>query len=896
MADKIENKDLFAKDAFSKTQKDVEDLIGVLDELNKTLVDLSKAQKKILNSEDGKTFESLKNINKAVDTLNTAEQESTKILKEKLKLENKLAQAKNEDAKINTELKVLIQEQNKLNKEAAKDALGLTDAYQKQSKRLNELRKEFKSLVLVEGQSSKAAKKLQKEIKALDKELKDVDASAGQFQRNVGNYPDSFGKAANSILGVAAAAVTAQGAFNGVKGSLESTEAGSEAVRKVTSKLSGGFKVVQNVVANAALDFFNFASSVAKGEKELTQIDGVFDNTADAASNIVDKTLKAADGNEKLTEKIIALEKASRPLEVRLSSLNGLIEQQAIIAGDSTRSFDEIAGAVLKGQDLQIKRARINISLAQTELEISKERVRLANEAGGAGVDLLDQETAAITKLIDAENQLKNEILENEKELRQVKQDRLEIDLDILIDGFDNQKTINERIIANEKETLETRAALLDKTNKLAEESFRGQKEVLADLSNAGLNIDDLLLLDATQLAKQIQLLGQSEIINTRTLEVIRERRIVLQDLEEAQSDLNESQSEGLELTKDIEAQEDALFKIITSGGKATTEVLENLEEERIQNQISNIEERLKNVKEGSVEELRLRQQLNDLLIKQAEKQSKKEEDAEKKRVEKAEQLEKERIEKQKELTAAAIEVLADLVNEGFEKRIAAIDDQLSKTGENIDRLRDKAQEGQLDSQESLAFEQKQELELQRQKEREQKRQERTQAFFAVLSSFNSNDGNLPKTIADISVLKALAGGLTAFDGVDDTGGRGDLDGKGGKAWILHPNEQVWSKKDRGEVGFRSREEMKDIVKMYDNGMLTDIMKYDKSNELINTNAFALNGMGNSQIVSKLDELNKSIKSIQPITGSVEIDEAKKVIQYTYKKGNRVTKEISKLY
>jgi len=85
MADKIENKDLFAKDAFSKTQKDVEDLIGVLDELNKTLVDLSKAQKKILNSEDGKTFESLKKINKAVDTLNTAEEESTKILEAKIK-------------------------------------------------------------------------------------------------------------------------------------------------------------------------------------------------------------------------------------------------------------------------------------------------------------------------------------------------------------------------------------------------------------------------------------------------------------------------------------------------------------------------------------------------------------------------------------------------------------------------------------------------------------------------------------------------------------------------------------------------------------------------------------------------------------------------------------------
>ena len=70
-------------------------------------------------------------------------------------------------------------------------------------------------------------------------------------------------------MGVAAAAVTAQGAFNGVKGSLESTEAGSEAVRKVTSKLSGAFSQVQNVVANAALDLFGFVQSVAKHHKRL---------------------------------------------------------------------------------------------------------------------------------------------------------------------------------------------------------------------------------------------------------------------------------------------------------------------------------------------------------------------------------------------------------------------------------------------------------------------------------------------------------------------------------------------------------------------------------------------------------------------------------------------------
>ena len=113
----------------------------------------------------------------------------------------------------------------------------------------------------------------------------------------------------------------------------------------------------------------------------------------------------------------------------------------------------------------------------------------------------------------------------------------------------------------------------------------------------------------------------------------------------------------------------------------------------------------------------------------------------------------------------------------------------------------------------------------------------------------------------------------------------------------MHPNEQVWSKKDRGEVGFRSREEMKDIVKMYDNGVLTDIMKYDKSNDLINTNSFALNGMVNSsKIVSKLNQLNQSIKGIDIPEGMVNIDEVRGFINLVSRKGNKKITERSKLH
>lgn len=252
---------------------------------------------------------------------------------------------------------------------------------------------------------------------------------------------------------------------------------------------------------------------------------------------------------------------------------------------------------------------------------------------------------------------------------------------------------------------------------------------------------------------------------------------------------------------------------------------------------------------------------------------------------------------KLKEAFSNAIEVIGDLVDESFEKKLESIDKALERTGDRIDSLRSKANEGQLDAQESLAFEQKRQAELEREQERTRKRQEKAKAFFTVLTAFNENDGDLGKTISDISVLKGLASGLTAYDGVDDTGGRGSVDKKGGKIWTLHPNEQVWSKKDRGDVGFRNRDEIKQIVGLYDNGVMSNMMNFDKSQEIINPIAFKLNGMGgSSEIVSKLTQLNHSIQGIDIPEGMVNIDEVRGLINLISKKGNKVTTERSKLH
>lgn len=746
MGNPIESEELFDP----QVRKDLKELIKLFQAAKKAKVDLVKGTKERVKSEDITGKDAAKNIAEFAEEVKKAGdeiEELTKAEKDLIKLQEKLNASTGENAEEQARLRVEIQENNKANKLAAREALNLVGAYEKQSKRLIAVRKEFKDLVASEGKATKGSRKLLKEISKLDKELKNIDESAGQFQRNVGNYPQTLGNAASSILGVAAALVTAGGAFAGVNTSLQSTEEGSEDLRKVSSGLDAIFSKVKNTVASFTLDVVDLGTALVNGNFRAAATASQFGRTGKATEDFTDNTLDLVDAQVKLTEQIIQFEKDIRPLEVRLAILNGLIAQQQIIAGDSTRSFDTLAAAILEGQALQVKRAAINVRIAKEELEVNKERIRIAELVGGASVELLDQETAAITKLIDAENELKNEVLENEKELRQIKQDRLEIDLDILIDGFDNQKTINERIIANDRETLEVRAALFQKTVDLANKSFEGQKRVLEDLSKAGIDVEDLLALDATELAKEIQLLEQSEIVNTRTLEVIRERRIVLQDLEDAQGDLNDAQREGVEIERDIASQEAAL----TALRSGDIEAISDLEEDRHQNEINNLKEKLKLVKAGSLEELRLKQALNDALLQE-----------EAKRIEKEKKLEDEL----RELRDFGINSAIAAIQRKADEALDAANEEVSASETQIARQEALAAQG---LENSLKFEQGQRAEALLAKLEAEKRKERAEKISAFWNLLSNSD-SVQQAITKFGVGEAFARTIEALPGLEEGG------------------------------------------------------------------------------------------------------------------------------
>ncbi|MBV1929797.1 MAG: hypothetical protein KUG81_09850 [Gammaproteobacteria bacterium] len=825
------------------------------------------------------------------------------------------AEERVELAKITKELvKTTLQksEQLKANKELAKDSLGLIDLYSKESKRLNQLRKDYKNLVLAEGSAANGAEELKREIDDLDKKLKDVDASAGQFQRNVGNYPDTIGDATDSILKFTAATVGAKLSLDGIQGSLEDTQEGSEAVREVSSSLGGVFDQVSNVVASASLDLFDLGKGLANGEVGFVDlaksiglasigmsgaVEGVsdlrsnFNRTTSATENFTDKVEESANAQLELERRVIAFEKAIRPLEIRLSRLNGLVEEQQIIAGDTTRSFEEIRIAVLEGQKLQIERANILLRISREELAVSQERIRVANLAGGARVELLDAETDAITKVIEAENDLKNELLENEKELRQIKQDRLEIDLDILIDGFDNQKTINERIIANERETLSKRAALLEQTNKLAEESFRGQKEVLEELSAAGINVDDLLLLDATELAKQIRLLEQSEIINTRTLEVVRERRIVIQDLADAQQDLNDAEQEGIDLRADILAQEEALGQITRDSIEQSNFAIQNLEETREANEIASLERRLEVAKEGSIEQLTLQKELNDLLLSEQER-----------KIAEQEKLEIEAARRREEIQKALFNKLQEASDKRSEENIANIDKQIEANEKQQDALRASADRDVLGADQSLASEKKRAAELERERQEEVRKQELKSAGFKILSALLEQGKSPQEAIPEVGVLLGALPAVidaipTFYTGtnttVADALGSPHLNtSRDGYIIRADGNEKILNPSQSARTGGRTTEDITSIVENHDKGLLGGLHDYQP--QVINTN-----WQSNDKILSKFNSLESSIvetnKRIeqainnQPVLDAVKFNKITKEMTSAWKSSNKTT-------
>lgn len=808
-----------------EAKNNVEDLIAATKGLVKENAKLAQTESKTFDNVEQikETEEAINKVEKAVKDLDTLE-------KKRIKTEQALKELEDERAKRNALLTEQLKQRRKELREEAKAALENDNAYKKLTKATNEAQAEFKELATVFGANSKEAAEARKRFIALDDKLREVNDAAKDGRRDVGRYRIATEKLNNSLkkFGVGAGAILViTKAFEGLQNVIGNNAEAGAGLQKVLGSVTVTFTVLLSRLVKAfpifislVEDGFNsltkgFKSSllelkifwaetksvfgsgsdeIKKLKKELADLEKegqssgkTFDDLLKVFEGMPEEIEKTVKANNRLVDATLAVRKENIALQKEIDKrLKTQAELQNAADNENNSLLDRISA-----QEKLIKQTE---EIDKFEKQLAENRVKLARQNLDVFKDSIDarEELAqANTELINLEVQQFAERKAQLTELSTLEADVLEQRLDFLIDNFDNQKTINERIIGDEKTTFKERQRLQAENERLATESYDAQLQAfnkrLSEQGKAQLDFEKLVNeSDSRLIAQEALNAGLSERLTTRLLEVIRERRTVLQDNVETQQDLNDAVKESNELEQETILNNETINKLKEDGVDVEL-VLQGLEEKRMQMEIENLQMRIALAEKGSEERIKLENELSEKLLEQQQKRLEKEAEAEAKAAEERQELQ-ERI-------ANAIEASNQ---RRFEEKLSRIDEEIDKEKEREDELRELARQGVQDAENNLAETQKRQAELEREREQALKRQKAFELGLAAARAYSANvatgEGNaLAKTITDISLLQAFVDSLQGFyHGTEDTGDKGVLrDEHGVITGYTHKNERV---------------------------------------------------------------------------------------------------------
>lgn len=119
-------------------------------------------------------------------------------------------------------------------------------SYDDLNRQLQQARKDFKALDAEQRANAETGGALLQKIQALDAELKGIDASMGQFQRNVGNYPSAMAGAMNMTNAL-------KNGFGSLNMLVTATAGSSEEWRKIMGGVTAAMMVMQGANALGGL-------------------------------------------------------------------------------------------------------------------------------------------------------------------------------------------------------------------------------------------------------------------------------------------------------------------------------------------------------------------------------------------------------------------------------------------------------------------------------------------------------------------------------------------------------------------------------------------------------------------------------------------------------------------
>lgn len=382
------------------------DLVSQMEKVNKEFDDARKRWKELkeLVAKGGLTTGEMAKYKLEI--------QQTKVEIEKAKLAQQ--QLKNEGVSYTNALKMQREEERK-NREEKKLSL---DAYQKLAKELNENRKLLKAMDAENPQANQTQEYREqlRIVTELDNRIKAIDARAGQFQRNVGNYPKSV-----SISGIDTSAIkNLQDAGLGGVIASQINQAKSR-VRELDTELitlknqwnmvksTGGQglgEIEQKIIDNRkAVERYN--SEIKRTEKSFKSVSSVAFNVTEsikkqfaglsgqlstfaigflsfqAASSIGNRTFDDAVAFDSANKSLEMISKTQEELKLNQEYINRLTEQYGVKLLDTQRSYTKFYASATEGGMDPHKAREIfeNVIEAGSVLKLSQDEINGALKA-----------------------------------------------------------------------------------------------------------------------------------------------------------------------------------------------------------------------------------------------------------------------------------------------------------------------------------------------------------------------------------------------------------------------------------------------------------------------------------------------------------------------------------
>ena len=464
--------------------------------------------------------------------------------------------------------------QDKLNKamkatgDKAKDAEG---SYNALSKKMSELKKAFK-----ETNDEAERDKLAKQIVGINDQLKEMDASIGNYQRNVGNYEGAFTK------GLAGITSQIQALGNPLAIAKNGVNALGKAMKALITNPVGAFIMAIVVAVKALKKGFEQSETASNSLKKafsafqpvINAINNAFTGFAKLVGNIAEKAIPAlVNGLQKAGDWMMTLlNKIGIVSDKKLNEFRKSIEAQK----ESVKVTQDLTDREI---ELTEKRRKFQVNEAKTEMEVSELRAKAVDKDKYTA----KQREKFLNQAIAKERKLNDEKLALAQEEYDILKKRSEL--------TDNDAETNDALAAAEANLYNTKKEYYAKERELISQKIATGQELSAAEKK-------ILEEQKEELKKVEEIKNRAELSQLSSKD--RELKILEDKYKEEKALLEKYEQDTTQLTKEYEAQRQEIIN--KNGGDKAKEI----DERAIQSLMDSTDRQLAILKKRYEEEKKL--------------------------------------------------------------------------------------------------------------------------------------------------------------------------------------------------------------------------------------------------------------------------------------------------